>query len=345
MLRPRRAAVVGAGIVGLLMADTLIQQGWELTVFHGPQACSRVAAAMLAPHCERDGAHPLIEELGCCSLELWPRLVERVAPRVFFQRRGTVVLAHAEDQVEVERLQRRMKPGASQWVQQEELALLEPVLGRFNRALYVENEGQIDGPAFMAAMVTALHRAGVCFQLDVVDPQELCNHYSWVIDCRGIHAGDGDLRAVRGEILELHAPEIHISRPVRLMHPRYPLYVVPRPGDRFLLGASSIESCSTRPVTVRSCMELLSAAYALHPAFAEASIVNQSVGLRPAYPDNLPRIERKGRLLRINGLYRHGFLLGPAVVERAYQFISKEEDHGDSIEWESCELRTALQPA
>ena len=73
----------------------------------------------------------------------------------------------------------------------------------------------------------------------------------------------------------------------------------------------------TARVTARSVLELLSAAYALHPAFGEAEIIETGADLRPAFPDNLPRIRREGRMIHVNGLYRHGFLLAPALARRA----------------------------
>ena len=112
-----------------------------------------------------------------------------------------------------------------------------------------------------------------------------------VIDCRGLAARDEqpELRGVKGEMIIVETAEVELSRPVRLIHPRWPLYVIPRGDSKFMLGATSIEAEDTG-VSVRSALELLGAAYAVHPAFAEARIVEFGSGLRPAYPDNLPRI-------------------------------------------------------
>ena len=68
-------------------------------------------------------------------------------------------------------------------------------------------------------------------------------------------------------------------------------------------------------------LELLSAAYALHPAFGEAEILELGTGVRPAFPDNLPRLQWQGSTLHVNGLYRHGFLLAPALARRAAQVL------------------------
>ena len=112
-----------------------------------------------------------------------------------------------------------------------------------------------------------------------------------VIDCRGLAARDSqpELRGVKGELILIETDEVQLSRPVRLIHPRWPLYVIPREDNLFMLGATSIEAEDTG-VSVRSALELLGAAYAVHPAFAEARILEFGSGLRPAFPDNLPRI-------------------------------------------------------
>ena len=149
-----------------------------------------------------------------------------------------------------------------------------------------------------------------------VDAEELCGP---VVDCRGLAARDRltDLRGVKGEMLILRCPEVSLARPVRLLHPRFPLYIVPRADHRFMIGATMIESDERGRVTARSVVELLNAAYALHPAFAEAEIVELGCDARPAFPDNLPRIRRHGETVFVNGLYRHGFLLAPALARRA----------------------------
>ena len=64
-------------------------------------------------------------------------------------------------------------------------------------------------------------------------------------------------------------------------------------------------------------VELLNAAYTLHPAFGEAEVLEIGTDVRPAFPDNLPAVRDQGRVVRVNGLYRHGFLLSPHVARLA----------------------------
>ena len=86
-----------------------------------------------------------------------------------------------------------------------------------------------------------------------------------------------------------------------------------------MIGATQIESADRGPVSVRGAVGLLNAAYTLHPAFADAEIIEMGADVRPAFADNLPRLRWRGRTLYVNGLYRHGFLLAPACARMATQ--------------------------
>jgi glycine oxidase len=146
--------------------------------------------------------------------------------------------------------------------------------------------------------------------------------FDLAIDVRGVGARpELALRGVRGEIIWLHAPGVRLLRPVRLLHPRHRVYIVPRPGDRFVVGASEIESEDRSPVSLRSAVELMSAAHSVIPELAEARIVHMESNLRPALPDNGPHTHIEPGLLRINGLFRHGWLLAPALVQDALETL------------------------
>jgi glycine oxidase len=106
-----------------------------------------------------------------------------------------------------------------------------------------------------------------------------------------------------------------------MLHPRVPLYIVPRGDGVFMLGATMIEGRAGDHITARALLELLSAAYALNPAFGEAEVLEIGVDNRPAFPDNMPRIRRDGNLIRANGLFRHGFLLAPALARMVADLI------------------------
>jgi glycine oxidase len=271
------------------------------------QATSHWAGGMLAPFCEGETAEPVITRLGLRSLDLW----REALPQTPFN--GSLVVAHPRDRADFERFARLT--GGHQRIGREKIAALEPALaGRFPEALFFPQEGHVDPRQVLPALHDVVRSAGVPIAFNAKAGQGDLDGV--VIDCRGIAARDAcpDLRGVKGEIVILETDEIALSRPVRFIHPRWSLYIVPRAGNRFLIGATSIE-CEDDRVSVRSALELLTAAYAVHPAFGEARIVEFGAGLRPAFPDNRPRVMVDDMRITVNGLYRHGFLLAPALAE------------------------------
>ena len=307
-----RVTVVGAGVAGLVVATELVARGCAVELLErgttlGAGSCSWLAGGMLAPWCERESAEAPVVTLGREALEWWPR------HHAATERHGSLVLALRRDEPDLDRFARRTS--GYERLDGEGVAALEPDLaGRFGRGLFFPGEAHLDPRAALASLARALERNGAPIRFGV-EARDLPGP---VIDCRGFAARDRlpDLRGVKGEMLLVRCPDVELRRPVRLVHPRFPLYVVPRPGHRFMIGATMIESDERMRVTARSVVELLNAAYALHPAFAEAEILELGADVRPAFPDNLPRIRREGDRFLVNGLYRHGFLLAPALARR-----------------------------
>ena len=154
-----------------------------------------------------------------------------------------------------------------------------------------------------------------------------------MLDCRGLGAKEAcpNLRGVRGELIYVHAPEVQIERTIRVIHPRYPVYIIPRENNIYVIGASEIESEDLSPISVRTTLDLLSAAYAVHSGFAEARILESSVNARPAFPTNEPRVIIEPGLIRVNGLYRHGFLLAPVLADAIIERIENGQGLDDLI--------------
>ncbi|MGH8325536.1 MAG: FAD-dependent oxidoreductase, partial [Steroidobacteraceae bacterium] len=243
-------------------------------------------------------------------------------------RRGSLIVAHGRDAGELRQFARRTE--RFEWLDAQGIAALEPDLaGRFSQALYFPEEGHLDPRAALAALVERLAARGVAirFGVDTETSQKAIVAAQaaggTLIDCRGLAARDElpDLRGVKGEMLVVRLPDVSLSRPVRVLHPRVPVYIVPRGDGHYMIGATMIESDQPTRITARSLLELLGAAYALHPAFGEAEIVEIGTGVRPAFPDNLPRVQRIGGTIHVNGLYRHGFLLAPALARRAAEQV------------------------
>jgi glycine oxidase len=322
--------VLGAGIAGTWQALMFAQAGCSVSMFERGsaamvQSTSYWAGGMLAPDCESESAEKLIARLGRRSLDLW----RETLPQTDFN--GSLVVAHPRDRADFERFA-RMTTGHSR-IGAGQIAQLEPDLdGRFSEALFFPGEGHVEPRRALAGLHGRLRAAGVSIAFESApEPRDLDGT---VIDCRGMAARDThpDLRGVKGEIAVVETHEIALARPVRLLHPRWPIYVIPRADNRFAIGATSIESEDER-MSVRSALELLSAAYAVHPAFGEARIVEFGAALRPAFPDNLPRIRVGHDRIAVNGLYRHGFLLAPALAELTVAHVLNGRTDDEVISW------------
>jgi glycine oxidase len=318
------ADVIGAGIAGTWQALALAKAGLNVTVYERDdaamtQAVSHMAGGMLAPWCEGEASEPVITRLGARALELW----REELPGTPFS--GSLVVAHPRDRADFDRFARLT--GGHRRLDAPGIASLEPALeGRFGDALFFPDEGHVEPRRVLPQLHERLAALGVevRFETECAKKDNTQDDGCITVDCRGLAARDvaPDLRGVKGEMIVVETAEIALSRPVRLLHPRWPLYIIPRDNNRFMIGATSIES-EDRGVSVRSALELLSAAYAVHPAFGEARIVEIGAGLRPAFPDNLPRIDVDGRRIAVNGLYRHGFLLAPALAELTAAYVTR----------------------
>lgn len=316
-----RVTVIGAGVAGLACAAELAERGASVEVIDrgaelGAGACSWLAGGMLAPWCERESAEEPVARLGAQAIDWWAARVPDV------KRQGSLVVAQPRDRAELDRFARRTERFTR--IDAELIAELEPDLaGRFRTGLLFADEAHLCPRCALKALSRRLGEMGVVFRFGTdgfgEDGRDAVEGADLVVDCRGFAARDKlpDLRGVKGEMLLVQTREVELNRPVRLLHPRIPLYIVPRRDGLYMIGATMIESADRGRITARSMVELLNAAYALHPAFAEAEIVQIGVDVRPAFPDNLPRLCWQDGRLYVNGLYRHGFLLAPALARMA----------------------------
>jgi len=352
-------AIVGAGLVGRVLALNLLKQGHTLTLFDkdskdGTTAAGFTAAGMLAPFAELETAESIIFEHGKRSIQLWPDLLKEIGLFDGYKLDGTIITAHPQDMSElnhfIDTLKFKVKEADEiEMLDSKGLGQLESDLEQHKRAYYLKDEGYVDSQRFILFSTNYLDMHQVTWRENtqvkkiesgIVYVDDSVEYFDWVFDARGLGAKEhfDDLRGVRGEVVWLESNDINITRPTRLLHPRYKIYIVPRGNGcegmdmeycneckiaqtpnskRYIVGATEIESEDTSPMSVRSSMELLSAVFSVNPNFGEARIVNTETNCRPAFRDNLPRIENSEKLTRINGLYRHGYLLAPAIVEKA----------------------------
>ncbi|MFY9478452.1 MAG: FAD-dependent oxidoreductase [Aquabacterium sp.] len=341
--------IAGAGLLGRLLAWTLAHQGHRVSVFDpatspqpafdGQGAAGFTAAGMLSPLAELETAEPEVAARGWVSIERWAEITSALAAQGHdapFAQRGSLMVAHGADLGAARRVLARLEgaglhacASSPQTLDTPQLRALEPSLHGSAGPLHawlLPGEGHIDTVRTLQALRddapgVQWHWASTVSRIEahtLALADGSTRTFDVVVDVRGQGARpDLPVRGVRGETVWLHVPGLNLQRPVRLLHPRHRVYIVPRADDTVLIGASEIESEDRSPVSLRSAVELMAAAHSVVPALAEARILRMDRNLRPALPDHRPVIDTRDGLLRINGLYRHGWLLAPSLVDEA----------------------------
>lgn len=325
-----KIAIVGGGLVGRLFAWHLCQKA-EVHVFEQSgkdknKTCGFAAGAMISPYSELAVLGYEWLEKALAALRWWPVILKSLPHAVYYQQSGTVVIASLEHASLL-----------NQW-----LALLKRQLPSFSPSIirgkqfscYIEDEAHINPRQLLPTLAEYVINQGVCWHektVQAIKPYELLivdetHHFDWIIDCRGLGAKTSipSLRGVRGEMILLEAPKVLLAHAVRFLHPLYGCYIVPQGENSYMIGATHMESESAAPMYVKSAMSLLTGALLCEPQFKDAHLLESKVGLRPTTSNHLPFVDKVPGLLAVNGLFRHGFLLAPAIVAELVDGIIKE---------------------
>lgn len=333
-----KISVIGAGIMGVMSAYTLRQHmpDAHITIIDRDgfpaHNASFMAGGMLAPLSELD--HMPVDYLpaGFNAIAMWKEISDSFGQSFEFAQNGSLFLSHDEDRHMLRRFQSILPPHED-WktLNQHDITALEShiPLSKFQQGLFMAGEAHLHPQKAMQALLRQIEHQDM---RDVSIADESVNA-DWVIDCRGMgaQASQQNLRGVKGETIIVHNPDFNLSRPIRLMHPRYPLYIVPRDDGIFMIGATIIESEEGAHMTLRSGMELMSALYSLHPSFGDSHIIEINAGIRPSYMDNLPQIRVQDRVISCNGLYRHGYLFSPVMADIISDIIAGKEHEFSSL--------------
>ena len=336
-----KIAILGAGLQGRLLAF-LLRKDVQIELFDqddgsADQSAAYLAAAMLAPLAESAESSQGIMQLGEIALQKWPQILSQLPQEVFFQQEGSLLVAFEQDMASLRNFEHNLKGDDYQKVSAQQIHDLEPDINqRFSHGLFLPNEGQLDNRQLLRVLGKALQACeSVQWQTNAtaeLNGEHLTingkqrDGFDWIVDARGLGAKQSqtDLRGVRGEVVRLYAPQVDLNRPVRLMHPRYPIYIAPKQNHYFVVGATQLETEDQRNPTVRSALELLSACFSVHSGFAEAEILQIQSGLRPAYLDNNPQMRVVGKVVSLNGLFRHGYLLAPVMVDLCRSYLLEQ---------------------
>lgn len=350
----QKIAILGAGLIGrsvaLLLQPKFAVSLYEKNTINDSNTTGLLAAAMIAPTAESVIASDSIVNMGSCAQQLWPKLLSQLNLDNLYQNKGSLILAHRQDMSDLEHFKQRLSEQSKSQVRalsRFDITRLEPELShQFAAGLFIESEGQLDNKGYYQATSKMIQNSDIHLHEHTdINIADLPESYDWIIDCRGLGSKSevlqikSKLRGVRGEVVRVRAPEVELTRPIRIMHPRHPIYIAPKPNQEFVIGATEIESEDDKQATVRSTLELLSAAYSTHKGFAEAEILSVKAGLRPTFLDNEPKITKSGNFIQINGLYRHGYLLAPYILQQVLLLLDPSLSfcHQQSLDQELIE--------
>ena len=334
-----KVGIAGGGLLGRLLAWRLAKAGNTVEIFDLgiAQRCAQIAAGLLGPFVELSKAAEIVHHKGVESIKLWSSWLGEINAQELLTKKGTILVAPDRDHAELERVTTIIKEKVPNQLDkikklnQDELIKLEPALNNFAYGYYLIDEAHIYVDKVLDTIFNETKNLGVTWHENIsvkqVDPKKIIvndatHEFDWACDCRGLGANDElPLRGIRGECVHLYCEQIDLQRPVFVIHPQHPIYIVPYKKNHFIIGATEVETNNLAPITVRSALELLGAAFSFNPYFSEANIIDTRVGLRPAKADNQPFLNHEEGKIAINGMYRHGYLNGPAFVNDAIKLM------------------------
>jgi glycine oxidase len=338
--------VIGAGVIGLAVADELARRGVDVTILEmrAPgMGASQASAGILAPYVEAEAGSPLLS-LGVESLAMYDEFVAGLTSRtgraIEYSRTGTLQIAlddaHAQE-LNDERRELATLGVDVEWIDAAGVRAAEPsVTDRALGALRIGGHGVVGVRSLVAALmhsarfagaqlVTPIEGVDLALRGDGVEVRTADRSYD--ADAAVIAAGSWSARIrsplpplpvkpVRGQLLHL-AWRSASARIPRVVVWGPDCYCVPWSDGSLLAGATSADAGFDERATVEGVRDLSSAVVDLLPAASNAALDGVRVGLRPALPDGLPAIgpfRGVPQVVAATGHFRNGILLAPVTA-------------------------------
>jgi len=344
-----QTVIVGAGVIGLSIADELIRRGREVLVLERDRpgaGATWAAGGMLAPISEAEQLDAELVALGQDSLLRYPSFIERLERltglNCGYSSEGTLwVGVNEDDRAELDYLRETLegKGLACEPLDAKEVSRREPHLsGRIRLGLLVEQDHQVDPRALTLSLEESIRSRGgklVCgaVVMEIVEEggrvrgvsgrttrgerfeiqleQLVLAAGAWCDRELRHPLGEIGIRPVKGQLVRLRGPRLlrHVVRTPDV-------YLVPREDGELLVGATMEEMGFDLSSTAGPAMDLLRHAWEALPGIYDLELAEISVGLRSAVEDHLPLIGASPveGLFFAAGHFRNGVLLAPATA-------------------------------
>lgn len=344
--------VIGAGVIGAAIADSLASSGATTTVIdmRSPgRGASQASAGVLAPFIEAHGQSALLD-LCARSLDQFDAFVQRARDgsgrNVEYSRTGTLEVALTDD--EADRLQAahawlKTAGVSAEWIEAGQVASHDAsVTAAATGALFIGAHGFVNVGSLVLALAQSARFAGAVFEspveaVEVVPGKQhvtvragartySADHVvvaagSWSKRVRVAGLAPLPVKPIRGQLLHLRWSQPPL--PSRVIWGSQ-CYVVPWLDGTVLVGATVEDVGYDESSTVDGVRALSAAVEALIPSAAQAVIAEVRVGLRPAAPDGLPIIGGAANVPRVTfatGHYRNGVLLAPLTAQIVTHYV------------------------
>lgn len=343
--------LIGAGVIGLSIAEELAAQGQSVMVLDQgiPGKESSWAGAGMLPPGNLAAAKTPEAKLRGLSAEMWEamsrRLKEETGIDNGYLRCGSLCIGRETDHP---RLEAEIKTYLSENIDVEKLSTdgirkYEPHVSREYTCGYrLPEAGQVRNPRHLSALLCNVTRMGVnireslpCLGFDtqgnrvtgvrtpagtISGGQFVVTSGAWSTELMQAGGCTLSVRPVRGQIVLLRT----IPRLINHLVEEGIRYLVPRADERVLLGATQEEVGFDKSNTLNGIEELLSFGRKIVPGLDRAMIERTWAGLRPGSPDNLPIIGRFPRFENAfvaTGHFRSGLQMSPGTAKLMRQIL------------------------
>ena len=337
--KPNKIAVCGAGVVGRLLSLVLHKMGFDVTLFEkgkssGEDSASFYAAGMISPFSELEFGSERVFNFGVESLSLWGNLLKYLnLEDVFYSKAGTQWFVPVGDTPAFLNLMRKKS-----FLQKKNTISHEFKVQRKSETVFhVAGEAQIDVRDFFRLSEKTLLKhvdfrteEKVSFlvnssQSGFLKTNNGIEKFDLIFDTLGMGSQVQKLRGVMGEVIFMTAKDIQMNCPVRVFSGRTPIYIAPKKNGQFVVGATVVEGYDNAKTTVEGVHELLSALIAYDSMFSSGEITEIKSALRPSFSSGSPEVTYSDKVIHINGMYRHGYLTSPAIINSVVKKVFKKD--------------------